>query len=124
MARWDIDPEGVRGVVTRTATVAGGFETHSRNYGTHLEGAASAAGGLSGMGGEGGPGLVGLALAQFAEASQPDWQFLADRTRKSLEGTVKATNAYVRGDETMAQEAQRQALSAPTGPGERAGGPR
>ena len=57
-------------------------------------------------------GIVGAALAEFAEATQTDIQFVVGRISASLMGASDATMAYVNGDLDMALEAQRAARRA------------
>jgi hypothetical protein len=99
MSRWDIDPAGVRSVVSRTVERAKEFERHGRSYEAALEGAVGASGSQ----------IVGQALVDFAAHSQPAFQFLVDRTARVLEGAVDATKAYLNGDLAMADHAQRNA---------------
>jgi Family of unknown function (DUF6507) len=99
MSRWDIDPAGVRGVVSRTIDTAKGFEEQARSYEQALGGAAEASGSQ----------IVGQALVDFAAHNQPAFQFLVDRTSRVLEGAVDATRAYLNGDLAMAEHAQRNA---------------
>lgn len=44
MTKWDIKPDGVRGVLSRTAEVGGEFEEEFTSYGEGLLGAATYAG--------------------------------------------------------------------------------
>ncbi|MFE6681050.1 DUF6507 family protein [Streptomyces sp. NPDC057729] len=44
MTKWDIKPDGVRGVLSRTAEVGGEFEEEFTSYGEGLLGAATCAG--------------------------------------------------------------------------------
>jgi hypothetical protein len=127
VAGWDIDPDGVRSVLVRTAKIAEGLDAEVKSYGGHIESAATAAGTLSdgsqassgssgaGTGKSGGAsvGLVGVALSQFAQARESELQYLAERTGKSLQGAVDATKAYLTGDLQMAQNAQSNALADP-----------
>jgi hypothetical protein len=99
MSRWDIDPAGVRSVVSRTVERAKEFERHGRSYEAALEGAVGASGSQ----------IVGQALVDFAAHNQPAFQFLVDRTARVLEGAVDATRAYLNGDLAMADHAQRNA---------------
>ncbi|MGW8848058.1 DUF6507 family protein [Streptomyces xiamenensis] len=135
MTGWDIDPEGVQGVLEAAGERASDLEGWGEHYGSTLESAAAAAGTLSfggggggGGGGEGeGVGLVGLALSQFAENTRGDVMYIGARIGKSLEGAYNAAVAYLEGDEAMAAEAQRLALLAPVldlrAPGEDPNGP-
>lgn len=113
MPDWDIQPEGVQRVVERTVNRAEDVEDWGEKYGTHLENAATSAGTLA-MPGQERPemGIVGAALAEFAEATQTDIQFVVGRISASLMGASDATMAYVNGDLDMALEAQRAARRA------------
>ncbi|MFI8993777.1 DUF6507 family protein [Streptomyces sp. NPDC053542] len=126
MAGWDLDPQGIQGVLKTTGEFAGKIETHTKAYGDHLQSAATSAGTITAEGGgQGGEkaagGLVALALSQFSEHTINDLKFIAMRAGKSLNGAVDATTAYLNGDLEMAAEAQRKALGAvdvdPTKPG-------
>jgi len=99
MSRWDIDPTGVRSVVSRTVEQARAFERHGKAYQAAVQGAVAASGSQ----------IVGQALVDFAAHNQPAFQFLVDRTSRVLEGAVDATRAYLNGDLTMAEHAQRNA---------------
>ncbi|GAB3956957.1 DUF6507 family protein [Streptomyces sparsus] len=113
MSGWDLKPEGISGALEKTAEVARGLEKKVKSYSDNLESAATSAGTLA-MGGERPEaGLVGAALAEFAQETQKDLQFIAARSGKSLEGAGSATKAYLAGDLAMAEEAQREALKAP-----------
>ena len=124
MAKWDLDPPGISRTLKATADIAKGLEHQAQSYGGHLESAASSAGTLS-MGGQGGQqhggqdgqggqsGLVGAALAEFAQKTKPDLEFIAARAGKSIEGAGKAASEYLSGDHEMAARTQHAALSAP-----------
>ncbi|WP_030261236.1 DUF6507 family protein [Streptomyces violens] len=117
MAGWDLDPQGIQGVLKTTGEFAGKIETHTKAYGDHLQSAATSAGTITAEGGgQGGEkaagGLVALALSQFSEHTINDLKFIAMRAGKSLNGAVDATTAYTNGDLEMAAEAQRKALGA------------
>ena len=107
MSRWDIDPAGVRAVVTRTAGVAEAFQGQAETFATRLISAANASGSR----------LVGQALVDFAEHHRHAFSSAVDRTAKALGAAVAATNAYLEGDLEMAERAQRNAA----GPGGGAG---
>lgn len=118
MGGWDLQPQGIQGVLKTTGEIAGHFEGQLKAYSEHLESAATNAGTISAEGGGGGEkggggGLVALALAQFAEHTATELKFMAARAGKSLTGAVEATTAYLNGDMEMAAEAQRKALAAP-----------
>ena len=99
MARWDIDPDGVRGVVTRTAGVAEGLVEQADTYLERLRSAAEASGSA----------IVAKALADFAAFNQPFVEDLIARSTRVMTGAVTATSAYVRGDTEMADQAQAHA---------------
>ncbi|OIK24215.1 DUF6507 family protein [Streptomyces malaysiense] len=122
MAGWDLRPQGISHVLTTTGKTASHLETQAKDFGKHLQSAASSAGTISagdgsgGSGGQGGKGggktqggLVALALSEYAEHATKDLQFIAARAGKSLQGAVDATTAYLDGDEAMAARAQRAA---------------
>jgi hypothetical protein len=117
---WDLKPQGISSVLKTTGETASDLEKYAKAFGEHLTSAATSAGTISaegGGGGEGGEkaagGLVALALSQFAERASKDLQYVAARAGKSLQGAVDATTAYLNGDQEMATEAQRAALSEP-----------
>jgi hypothetical protein len=96
----------VRSVVTRTAARARHLETHARSFETALQSAVSASGSQ----------IVGQALVDFAGHNAEAFRFIVDRTSRVLTGAVEATRAYLDGDLTMAQHAQRDATSTPQHP--------
>lgn len=120
MAGWDLEPQGIQGVLKTTGECAGKIETHTKAYGEHLQSAATSAGTITAEGeahgGKGGEkaagGLVALALSQFSEHTLNDLKFIAMRAGKSLSGAVDATTAYLNGDLEMAAAAQHKALGA------------
>jgi hypothetical protein len=129
MAKWDLRPAGISRTLKDTADVAKGLEHQAKSYGGHLESAASSAGTLSmggegggGQGGQGQSGLVGAALAEFAQKTKPDLEFIAARAGKSIEGAGKATSEYLSGDHEMAARTQHAALGAPDPPPGQPGG--
>ena len=101
MSRWDIDPSGVRSVVSRTIDRAERFEEQARSYEQALGSAAQASGSQ----------IVGQALVDFATRNAQAFQFLVDRTSRAVNGAIDATAAYLDGDLTMAGTAQRNAAS-------------
>ncbi|KNE84133.1 MULTISPECIES: DUF6507 family protein [Streptomyces] len=113
MSGWDIDVNGVQGVLSKTGEVAGKLETQASSYSDHMESAASSAGTIAGGGEAPEMGLVGAALAEFAMKTQDDLMFVGARAGKSMTGAVDAVKAYNQGDLDMAAAAQREALKAP-----------
>ena len=100
---WDIHPEQVRGVLARTANVAGEFEGHVTAMRSEIEGAA----------GQAASGIIGQALAGFAEARGPDMQFVFSRIQAAIGGASSAIGAYLQGDHDMVLNAQRGVGQAP-----------
>ncbi|MDT0452391.1 DUF6507 family protein [Streptomyces hesseae] len=121
MSRWDIKPDGVRGVVGKTAEIAGKLASQATSYVGHVESAAGHAGRLAGPC-DAGEGLVGMALMAYANHATPELTHIAVRAKKSLQGAVDATTAYAQGDMEMAATTQRTASQAPTP--EELGGPK
>jgi hypothetical protein len=105
MSKWDIDPAGVSGVVTRTGERAKGFETATTSMSNALSGAAGACGSE----------IVAGALSGFAQHVSPSITAVAQRTGRILTAAVDATKAYVAGDLEMAATAQSHATAAPPG---------
>ena len=101
MSRWDIDPAGVRSVVSRTVEQAKAFERHGKAYEAAVQGAVAASGSQ----------IVGQALVDFATHNAQAFQFLVERTSRVVNGAIDATAAYLDGDLTMAGTAQRNAAS-------------
>jgi hypothetical protein len=96
MPRWDIDPEGVRRVVTRTAGVAEGLIDPVEAYSKHLQSAIEACGSP----------IVAQALFDFAAVKQSLLKDVISRTDAVMTAAAEATKAYVEGDLDMAQAAQ------------------
>ncbi|MYX16623.1 hypothetical protein GTY67_25050 [Streptomyces sp. SID8374] len=118
MSKWDIKPDGVRSVLSRTAKVGGKFEDEFVSYGESLAGAAKWAGTMV-LGGteipKGGAfGPVAQALKEFQERTKNDLRFLPVRTGKSITGARLATEEYLKGDLEMAKNKQEQYAKAPT----------
>lgn len=117
MTSWDIDPYGVAGVLRKVDAAATPLQQHSGAFGTSLQGAyqgttpqACTAANPSGLGGS--P-IVADALARFGNhAATVVLPGIAHHYERVRDGAVKATEAYLRGDETMAANAQRYAALA------------
>jgi hypothetical protein len=115
VAKWDITPSGVESVLSLVGLAADDLSKDVKGYGTSVEDAASWAGTITGpYCGTAPVGPVGAAVANFVSDSQHQIRFLAARTKKTVDGTVEATTAYIEGDLAMAAEAQREAAKAPT----------
>lgn len=118
MSKWDIKPDGVRGVLSKTAEAGGKFEEEFKSYGEGLAGAATWAGTMV-LGGteipKGGAfGPVAQALQEFQQKTENDLKFLPVRTGKSITGARLATEEYLKGDLEMAKNKQEEYSKAPT----------
>lgn len=109
MSAWDIDPAGVKSVVTKVAGHVtdghGGGDTlehHVTDLGTHIENAANAAASSP----------IGTALKEFVEHYSPALKGMATKTGSCIQGAVDATKAYIQGDLEMAAEAEHKAVQA------------
>jgi C4-dicarboxylate-specific signal transduction histidine kinase len=103
MTSWDIAPDGVRSVLSRTEAVAAEFETQMTDLNTALMGAAT----------QSSSNIVAEALSGYAESAQADLGFVFTRTGACMTGAANATNAYLDGDLQMAADAQAAATAAP-----------
>ncbi|MCX5146507.1 DUF6507 family protein [Streptomyces sp. NPDC048550] len=118
MSNWDIKPDGVRGVLSKTVEAGGKFEDEFTAYGDGLVGAATWAGTMV-LGGteipKGGAfGPVAQALQEFQQHTENDVKFLPVRTAKSITGARLATEEYLKGDLQMAKNKQEEYSKAPT----------
>lgn len=115
MTAWDIKPSGVQSILSLVGLATDDLSKGVRGYGESVEDAALSAGTISGpYCGEAPAGPVGAAVVNFVSDTQPKITFMAARTKKSMDGTVEATTAYLEGDLDMAAQAQRDAARAPT----------
>jgi hypothetical protein len=101
MASWDIQPDGVRAILGRVDGEAENLAA-AKSFGTDVESAANAAGSS----------IIMSALTEFATAQTNALGQLGDLVRSAEEGAVGATNAYLYGDDQMAQNSQRAAAVA------------
>ncbi|WP_350275964.1 DUF6507 family protein [Kribbella sp. HUAS MG21] len=99
---WDIDVDGVNQVLSATATAAEPFEALGISYGDSL-GAT-----IEGLNYDVFS-VVAVAVAEYAEHWSPIVEAAARQVSASMYGTVNAVTAYMEGQETMAETAQRQA---------------
>lgn len=103
MSAWDISPDGVRGVLTRTQGVAAEFEDQIRGLDAAVQGA----------GAQCSSGIVADAVAGFFASARSDIEFVFTRTGACLTAAAQATNAYLEGDLEMAANAAAAATAAP-----------
>jgi hypothetical protein len=112
---WDITPSGVESILSLVGLAADDLSKEVKGYGESVQDAALWAGTISGPNCGSVPvGPVGAAVANFVSDTESQIRFMAARTQKTMDGTVKATTAYIEGDLTMAADAQREAAKAPT----------
>jgi hypothetical protein len=104
MARWDIDPAGVKRVVIKTADTARPFKPQAETYLARLESALESCGSK----------IVGQAILDFARHSQQAFPEIVGRTTRTLTGAVEATGLYLRGQDEMALQTQRNAIRPPS----------
>ncbi|MEU1149054.1 DUF6507 family protein [Streptomyces sp. NPDC005863] len=115
MTTWDITPSGVESILSLVGLAADDLSKDLKGYGTSAQDAATWVGTITGPTcGEAPVGPVGAAVANFVSDTENSIRFLAARTRKTMDGTVEATTAYIDGDLEMAERAQREAAKAPT----------
>ncbi|MFH7337479.1 DUF6507 family protein [Streptomyces sp. KHY 26] len=115
MTGWDISPSGVESILSLVGLAADDLSKDVKAYGTSVQDAAESAGTISGPYCGGPPvGPVGAAVANFVSDTESSIRFMAARIKKTMDGTVKATGAYIDGDLAMAARAQRDAAKAPT----------
>lgn len=104
MTSWDIDPAGVGGVLTKTQSVATGFQTHLTEISSAMETAAPNTSSA----------LVAGALGAFAEELAPQVESVVNLTVSAITGASRAVQAYAEGDLEMAARAQQNASSVHT----------
>lgn len=96
MARWDIDPNGVKGVLTKVGTHAEDLSTAANSVSTDVMNCGSAIGAS----------IVTQALSDFATARSKELQDAGTRVSAAVTGTVNAVTAYEKGNLEMAKNAQ------------------
>jgi hypothetical protein len=112
---WDITPSGVESILSLVGLAADDLGKDIKGYGTSVEEAARCAGTISGpYCGAAPAGPVGAAVANFVSDTQAQITFMAARIKKTMDGTVEATAAYIDGDLAMAARSQREAAKVPT----------
>lgn len=116
MSGWDITPSGVESILSLVGLATDDLSKDLKGYGKSVEEAALCVGTISGpyCGATAPVGPVGAAVADFASDTQGQITFMAARTKKTMEGTVEATTAYIDGDLAMAARTQREAARVPT----------
>ena len=99
---WDINVEGVNGVLQKTATVVEPFDGYAKTYGESVKGLAE---GLNWQMFA----VVSASLGEFAQHWGPNLEAAAKQVGASLTGCQNAVKAYMAGQEEMALRAQQQA---------------
>lgn len=92
MPNYNIDPPGVKTVLTSTGTEAGKFETDLTPLEGHVNSAAT---------GCGNSGAIVPALSTFFDVQGKRLTAVGTRVNACITGAAEATNAYVRGDLDM-----------------------
>ena len=103
MTGYKIDPKGVEKVLTRTKTDAEKFGTILKPLQGWVEFAAT---------GTGGSGAILPALQSFFEVESTGLKDMSTRVEAALTGAVKATQAYIDGDDDMVRTYQKNAAAA------------
>ncbi|WP_267880883.1 DUF6507 family protein [Streptomyces sp. PsTaAH-124] len=115
MTGWDVTPSGVESILSLVGLAAEDLAKDIKGYGKSVEEAALCAGTISGpYCGSAPVGPVGAAVADFVADTESQITFMAARIKKTTDGTVDATTAYIDGDLTMAARAQREAAKVPS----------
>jgi Family of unknown function (DUF6507) len=99
---WDVHVGGVKGVVNNTVNAAKPLDRHAKALGGEMQNAAGAAG----------IDIVQQALQSFATHAELVLPNIGKELSAVLNGAVKATRAYIEGDEHMAVRAERAAARA------------
>jgi Family of unknown function (DUF6507) len=99
---WDINVEGVNGVLQRTVTAAEPFDGMAKSYGTSLQKVAE---GLNWQMFS----VVAASLGEYAQHWSPNLEAAAKQVGASLTGAQNAVKAYMAGQEEMALRAQQAA---------------
>jgi hypothetical protein len=99
---WDVHVSGVKGVVNNTLHEAKALDRHAKALGGEMHSAAGAAG----------IDIVQTALSSFSTHAELVLPSIAKELTAVLNGGVKATRAYIEGDEHMAIQAERAAARA------------
>ncbi|MEW2293481.1 DUF6507 family protein [Streptomyces sp. NPDC006743] len=112
---WDVTPSGVESILSLVGLAADELGKDIKGYGKSVEEAALRAGTISGpYCGSAPVGPVGSAVADFVSDTESQVTFMVARIKKTMDGTVDATTAYVDGDLAMAARAQREAAKVPS----------
>ena len=96
MSRWDIDPNGVKGVLMKVQSHASDLSTAAGSVSSDFEGCGFAIGAS----------IVTQALSDFATARASELQDAGTRVGSAMTGTVAAVMAYQNGNLEMAKNAQ------------------
>ncbi|CAM3753199.1 DUF6507 family protein [Nocardiopsis rhodophaea] len=105
MSGWDINPEGVGGVLQTVSGHLGdeegteGLTSDIKSFGNHIETAAVKS--------DSGP--IGTALHGFFDKYSEEMRAMASKTASAINGCGNAVSAYMDGNLEMAAEAQSNA---------------
>ncbi len=101
MPGWDIEPDAVHRILSRTQDVAAQFEDELTSISSALQSGAE----------NSSSGIVAAAVEGFATAVQGDIRFALERTGAVLTAALGSTAAYLRGDLEMAASTQAAATA-------------
>jgi hypothetical protein len=102
VSMWDIQPDGIRAVLSQVGVHAEDLAAAAKSFGTDIESAANATAST----------VIITSLTEFATAQARALGRLGDLVQSAENGAVAATNAYLEGDDRMAENAQRAAAVA------------
>lgn len=97
LPRWDIEPAGVRAVLSRVEGHGEDLAGAAKAFGIDAESAANATGSS----------VIATSLGEFVKAQSDTLGRIGDLIRSAENGAVGATNAYLHADQQMAEDAQR-----------------
>jgi len=103
VAKYDINPAGVKTVLTKTGDEAGEFETILKPMGGHVQSAVT---------GCGSSGAVVPALEAFFTTQGTRLEAMGKQVNACLTGAAAATKAYIDGDVEMVATYQSNAAKA------------
>jgi hypothetical protein len=102
LSSWDIQPDGVRAVLSRVDVHAQDLAGAAKSFGADVESAANATASA----------IIATSLSEFARDQANALGRIGDLVRSAENGAVGATNAYLHADQQMAANAQRAAAVA------------
>jgi len=115
MTSWDIDPAGVDDVLKKVSAAAkpldGAFKTFSSGIQSGISATGASGCTVANPQGQTGSPIVEAALAKWATSASKQGEAITGRFASAGYGCVEAVTQYLKGDEAMARDAQRQAAA-------------